>query len=87
MKFLIMQSSPASCDFLSPRSKYSPQHSQSMLSPLCEDQVSHPHKRTGKIMVPYILIFMLLQSRWEAKRPGCGMFHLVPFLPYFLGPS
>jgi hypothetical protein len=32
------------------------------------DQVSHPHKPTGKIIVPYILIFKFLVSKLEDKR-------------------
>jgi hypothetical protein len=65
MKLLIMQSSPASRHFLPLRSKYSPWHSvlkhpQSCSSISVRDQVSYPHKITGKITVLYILIFMSL---------------------------
>jgi len=28
------------------------------------DQVSHPYKITGKIIVLYVLIFMFLEQRW-----------------------
>jgi hypothetical protein len=29
------------------------------------DEVSHPHKATGKITVLYIFIFIFAESRWE----------------------
>jgi len=32
------------------------------------DQVSHPYKTTGKIIVLYILIFKVLDSNLEDKR-------------------
>jgi hypothetical protein len=32
------------------------------------DQVSHPYKTTGRIMVLYILTFTFLDSRWKGKR-------------------
>jgi hypothetical protein len=32
------------------------------------DQVSHPHKTSGKIMVMYISTFMFLYSMQEDKR-------------------
>jgi len=32
------------------------------------DQVSHPHKTTGTIILPYILIFKFLDSKLEDKR-------------------
>jgi hypothetical protein len=72
MELLIMQFFPASCHFIPLRSKYSPKHLFSNTLNLCvcsffnvRDQVSHPYKPTGKIIVLYILIFMLLDSRWE----------------------
>jgi hypothetical protein len=33
-----------------------------------KDQVSHPYKTTGRIVVLYILTFTFLDSRWEDKR-------------------
>jgi hypothetical protein len=53
-----MQSSPASRQFLPSSSKYSPQHC--VLKHFVRDQVSHPYKTEGKIMVLYILIFKCL---------------------------
>jgi hypothetical protein len=32
------------------------------------DQVSHPHKTTGKIIVLYTLIFIFFENRQEDKR-------------------
>jgi hypothetical protein len=32
------------------------------------DQVSHQYKKTGKIMVLYIVILKILEWRWEDKR-------------------
>jgi hypothetical protein len=62
MKLLIMQFSPISRQFISLRTKYSPlysvlKHSQSMF---LRDQVPHPYRTTGKIIVLYILIFFCL---------------------------
>jgi len=38
------------------------------------DQVSHPYKTTSKIIVPYILIFKVLDSKLEDKA-GTGLPH------------
>jgi hypothetical protein len=32
------------------------------------DNVSHPYKKTGKIIVPLILIFIFFDSKLEDKR-------------------
>jgi hypothetical protein len=38
------------------------------LSLCSRDQVSHPYRTIGKIMVLYILIFKFFGSRWEDRR-------------------
>jgi hypothetical protein len=37
------------------------------------DQVQHPYKTKGKIMVLYILFFKILERRWDDKRGGAGI--------------
>ena len=59
-----MQFSPLPCYLISLKFKYRPQHPTPNTFSLCSsltvrDQVSHPHKTTGKFMVRYILIFIL----------------------------
>jgi hypothetical protein len=61
-KLLAMQISPMSSHFIPLRSKYSPQHPVLKHPSLCSylsdrDQVSHPHRTTGKIIMLHILIF------------------------------
>jgi hypothetical protein len=59
MKLFIMLFFPTSCHFISLRSKYSPQTPSVSVFPLMSrDQISHPHRTTGKIIVLYILIFI-----------------------------
>jgi hypothetical protein len=68
IKLFIMQLYPTCCHFTSFRSKYSPQHPvlkhpQFVTSPNVRDQISHPCRTTGKIIVWNILIFAFLDSR------------------------
>lgn len=63
-----LECSEASCYFTSVRFKYSPQHailqhSQPNYSLSVKDQVSHPYKITGKVMVLDILTPTFLHSR------------------------
>jgi hypothetical protein len=71
MKFLIVQLPPFSRHLIPLRSKYSSQnpvlkHPQTP-SLSVRDQVSHPYKTTGRIMVLYILTFTFLDSRRDDK--------------------
>jgi hypothetical protein len=58
MKLFIMQFSPFSCHLISLWSEYPPQHPVLKKPRLCSslnvrDQVSHPYRTTGKIVVLY----------------------------------
>jgi hypothetical protein len=73
VKLLIMKFSPHTCYLVPLRLKYSPEHPilkhpQPSSSLKVSDQVSHPYKTTGKIVVLYILIFKSLDSKLEDKR-------------------
>jgi hypothetical protein len=66
-----MQFSPLSCKFIPLRAKYSPQHpvlkhTQSMFLNVRE-QIPHPYRTPGKIILVFILIFLFLDSRREDK--------------------
>jgi hypothetical protein len=69
MKLFFIEFSPPSLHFIPLFSKYSPQHpvlkySQSVFLRNIRNQISHPYKTTGKIIVLNILIFTLFNSRW-----------------------
>ena len=73
IKLLIMQFSPLPCTLsvLGPNILLSTLFSNILSLRSClkvMDQVSHPHKTTGKIMVLQILIFKFLDSKLENKR-------------------
>jgi hypothetical protein len=72
MKLPTLQLPPFHCYFIPLRSKYSPKHlcqtPSAYALPLMWDQVSHPHKTTGRIMILYILTFTFLDSSQEDKR-------------------
>jgi len=64
MKLLIVQPSPASLRVLFLSSKYSPQLHHSLFPSLgVRDQVSHPCKTAGKILLLCTLILQLLDRR------------------------
>jgi hypothetical protein len=63
MKFLVVLFSPPSCDFISLRSKYSPQHPLSNTVSLCSslnvrDQVSNPHSCRQNCSFVYSKIYV-----------------------------
>jgi hypothetical protein len=74
MKLLFMQFSATSCHFI----PICPNILNTLLSntrSLCSslnvsDQVSHPYRTAGRIVVLYILIFRFLDSRREDKSSG-----------------
>ena len=84
-----MQSHPFPRYLVPPRSKYSPQHPvlkhPQLLSSLnVNDQVSHPYKTTGKIIILYILIFKFLGSNLEDKRFCTEWYQAFPNLNLLL---
>jgi hypothetical protein len=59
MKLLIMRLPPSSCHFISPWTSTLISNTVSIRSSLkVGDQVLHPHRTMGKIIVLYILILM-----------------------------
>jgi hypothetical protein len=72
IKLFVIYSSPLHIHFGPLRPKYLPGYSVSKdLTPGCSinvcDQVSHPYKATGKIIVPYMLVFPTLDRKVENK--------------------
>jgi hypothetical protein len=72
-KLLIMQLCPASCYFISPWSKYSPQNVFSNIASICpslnvRDHVSHSYKTKGKIIVLYILLFYFCRQQTRRQK-------------------
>jgi hypothetical protein len=60
---------------------------QVLFFPEGADRISHPYKTAGKIMLLYILSFMLLGSKWEDKRSWTELlqaFLLQAFIFYLL---
>jgi hypothetical protein len=73
MKLLIMKFSPISRHFMSLRTKYSPQHPvlkhPSLLSSLnVRNQVSHPYRTMGKIIVVCILYFTFFRQQTKRQK-------------------
>jgi hypothetical protein len=85
MKLLIMEFSSISRHFFSliVRYKYSPQHPVLKTLSLCSspnvrDQVSHPNKSRGKIVVLYNLIFIFLDSTRGNKNFWTECYQALP---------
>ena len=55
----------------------------SLRSSLVSDQVSHPHKTTGKIIVLYTVIFQFLDSTLEDSVPNDSMHSLTSICSNF----
>jgi hypothetical protein len=74
MKLLNMHSSPVSCHILPLRCKYPPvllQLQYTVCSSLSvSDQIAHPYKITGRILVLYILIFTVLRRKTLTRMVG-----------------
>jgi len=72
MKLLVMQFSPASCYlFFIKVQMFISLNRYSSFS--VRDQVSHPYKTRGKIIVLYILVFMFSDSTWKHNQAFAAM--------------
>ena len=71
-----MQSPPFPHYLVPPRSKYSPQHHvlSFLSSHNVNDQVSHPYKTKGKIIVLYILIFKFQQRTTQLLHATASLY-------------